>query len=466
MDRQKMEKNVLWSLRLGYTTAQAETISKLGIEKFLNQSFSSKVDSKLPECLADSPTTMEGFQAQRKKLKALSKEAQKSARRKDRDAFISLKKWWINKMQKDDFPLREKMVCFWHNHFVATQNKVKVNYWVYQHNQILRENAFGNFRELTKKIVRSNAMIKYLDNDDNKVGRINENLSRELLELFTLGIGNYSEQDIKNGAKGLAGLTMGDKGGWYKKSRLDQDIIEYFGEYGVFKVDALIDIIFKQTAAPYFITKKILQWFIYDNPEEALVKKYGDYFRKVDFEIQPLLTKIFTEEFDKPTAGSKIKDPLTFGLQLLDTFPEHQIDQKQIAQFLKKQGMELFNQPNVKGWDGGKSWITSQIFLQRNNVVELLCQGRSMEKMMRGGGMHLAKGEKPIKASLFWDSNAAPKDIVKAFTDKLVFQVDETMKKNLESIISHDFDPKSENAEEAILRLVNFICKSPEFQLV
>ncbi len=461
-----MNKNNLWSLRLGYSVKQAKQIEDLGIRKFLEKSFQSKIDAALPTCLEDSPTTLEGFTARRKKLKLESKEIQKKARRQERANFLELKKWWIAKMRNDNFPLREKMVCFWHNHFVATKNKVKVNYWIYQHNQLLRENAFGNFRELTKKVLRSNALIKYLDNDDNKVGRINENLSRELLELFTLGIGNYSEQDIKNGAKGLAGLTMGDEGGWYKKSRLDQDVIEYFGRSGVFKVDQLVDIIFKQDSAPYLITEKILKWFVYDNPEASLIKKYGNYLRQVDFEIQPLLLKIFTEEFDKPSAGSKIKDPLTFGLQLLDTFPEHQIDNKQVAQFISKQGMDLFNQPNVKGWDGGRSWITSQIYLQRNNVVELLCQGRSMEKMMRGGGMHLAKDEKPIKVSLFWNSKSDGKELVKGFSDKLLFQVDENMQKDLDNIIAHDFDPKAENAEEAIIRLVNFICKTPEFQLV
>ena len=461
-----MDKNNLWSLRLGFTTRQADRIEDLGIKTFLEKSFKTKIDPKLPDSLADSPTTMEGFTAKRKQLKTQSKAAQKIARRKERDDFMELKKWWLYKIQNDDYPLREKMVCFWHNHFVATQNKVKVNYWIYQHNQLLRENAFGNFRDLTKKVLRSNAMIKYLDNDDNKVDRINENLSRELLELFTIGIGNYTEEDIKNGAKGLAGLTMGDEGGWYKKSRLDQDVIVYFGQRGVFKVDQLVDIIFKQEATPYLLTRKILQWFIYDNPEEGLIQKYGDYFRKVNFEIQPLLEKIFKEEFDKPTAGSKIKDPLTFGLQLLDTFPENQIDRKQVAQFIGKQGMDLFNQPNVKGWDGGRSWLTSQIYLQRNNVVELLSQGISLEKMMRGGGMHLGKNEKPIKASLFWNSNSSADEIIKGFTDKLLFQLDDNMRKDLGNIVSHDFDPKAENAEETIIRLVNFICKTPEFQLV
>ncbi len=102
-------------------------------------------------------------------------------------------------MRTDEFPFAKIWFVFWHNHFVSTSQKVKVNYWIYQHNMILREHAFGNFKELTKQIIKSNAMIKYLDNVDNKKDKYNENLSRELLELFTIGIGNYSESDIKNG---------------------------------------------------------------------------------------------------------------------------------------------------------------------------------------------------------------------------------------------------------------------------
>ncbi len=102
-------------------------------------------------------------------------------------------------------------------------------------------------------------------------------------------------------------------------------------------------------------SKKMKKWFIYDSPTETLVTYYGDYFRKVDFEIKPLLTKIFTEEFAKDTAGSKIKDPLVYALQLMDELNVAPVNPKVIAFFLKQQGMDLFNQPNVKGWNGGKT---------------------------------------------------------------------------------------------------------------
>ena len=139
---------------------------------------------------------------------------------------------------------------------------------------ILREHAFGNFKELTKQIIKSNAMVKYLDNVDNKKGKYNENLSRELLELFTIGIGNYTESDIKNGARALAGLNYGDNRAAYRRFAEDDTDKTYFGKTGNWKADDLVDIIFEQKNIPYLITRKILEWFIYDNPPEDLVTYY------------------------------------------------------------------------------------------------------------------------------------------------------------------------------------------------
>ena len=243
---------------------------KNGLKKFLEQSFEIKIDSKIPVFLEDSPKTLNEYKEIRKKYKAASPEEVKGLLKKEGQTSFEMKAWWIAKMNEDEFPLREKMTCFWHNHYVATFQKIKVNHWIFQYNQLLRENAFGNFKELTKAVLKTNAMIRYLDNVDNKKGKLNENLSRELLELFTLGIGNYTEEDIKNGAKALAGLGIGEKHAEYRPFFEDNDTITYLGKTGKFKADDLVDIIFEQKSIPYFITRKILKWFIYDNPKEDL----------------------------------------------------------------------------------------------------------------------------------------------------------------------------------------------------
>jgi uncharacterized protein (DUF1800 family) len=463
-----MNSNTLWSLRLGFSGKQSKAIEKLGFSKFLAQSLVAPYDTQIPELLNNSPKSIEEFRAKRKEFKSSNPEAIKELVSKEAKVSQEMKAWWIDKMITDEFPLREKMVCFWHNHFVCTFQKVKVNYWIYQHNQTLREEAFGNFKTLAKKIIKSNAMVRYLDNVDNRKGKINENLSRELLELFTLGIGNYAEEDIKNGAKGLAGLTLGEDYAQYRILIEDNDTITYLGKTGKFKIDEMIDIIFEQKAIPYLLTRKILKWFIYDNPSEELVMYYGDYFRKVNFEMKPLLTKIFTEEFFKNNAGSKIKDPLVYILQLTQELNIEKLNSKLLVFFLKQQGMDLLNQPNVKGWIGAKEWLSSQVYLQRNNAADLLCNGKNISRRQMNTDNEILNETKNqlVNVSLQWNKNGNNKKIIAELTDRLLFQTDENFQKDFETLLKYDFNPNSEGANNAVMRLFNAIVKTPEYQLI
>ena len=463
-----MNSNTLWSLRLGFSGKQSKAIEKLGFSKFLAQSLVAPYDTQIPGLLNNSPKSIEEFRAKRKEFKSSNPEAIKELVSKEAKVSQEMKAWWIDKMITDEFPLREKMVCFWHNHFVCTFQKVKVNYWIYQHNQTLREEAFGNFKTLAKKIIKSNAMVRYLDNVDNRKGKINENLSRELLELFTLGIGNYTEEDIKNGAKGLAGLTLGEEHAQYRILIEDNDTITYLGKTGKFKIDEMIDIIFEQKAIPYLLTRKILKWFIYDNPSEELVLYYGDYFRKVNFEMKPLLTKIFTEEFFKNNAGSKIKDPLVYILQLTQELNIEKLNSKLLVFFLKQQGMDLLNQPNVKGWIGAKEWLSSQVYLQRNNAADLLCNGKNISRRQMNTDNEILNETKNqlVNVSLQWNKNGNNKKIIAELTDRLLFQTDENLQKDFETLLKYDFNPNSEGANNDVMRLFNAIVKTPEYQLI
>ena len=462
-----MDNNILWSLRLGFSSKQAPIISKLGLTKFLEHSFQSKPETQIPNFLDNSPKTIEDFKQIRLQYKEDDTEARKQLRITEAKVSLEMKVWWIEKMRTDEFPLREKMACFWHNHFVATFQKVKVNFYIYQHYQIVEENAFGNFKELTKKILKSNAMVRYLDNTDNKKGKNNENLSRELLELFTLGIGNYSEDDIKNGAKALAGLGIGEESAKYRRGLEDNDSKTFFGKTGNFKADDLVDIIFEQKEIPYLITRKILAWFVYDTPKEELVKYYGDYFRKINFEIKPLLTKIFSEEIKKNNAGSKIKNPLEYSLQLMSELNIENNNPKAIVSFIKEQGMDLFNQSNVKGWVGGNSWLTSQVYLQRNNLADLLCSGRGLNrKKMKPNDEMNAKSSNKKEVEIDWNNSGNNKQIIAELTDRLLCEVDAASQKDFETIIKYDFNPKAENANQVVLRLFNAMVKMPEYQLI
>jgi uncharacterized protein (DUF1800 family) len=216
------------------------------------------------------------------------------------------------------------------------------------------------------------------------------------------------------------------------------------------------------------ITRKILQWFIYDNPSETLVNYYGDYFRKVDFEIKPLLVKLFTEEFPKDNAGSKIKDPLVYILQVMNELNVEQLSPKLLAFYLKQQGMDLFNQPNVKGWNGGKEWLSSQMYLQRNNIADLLCNGKNISRRAQYMDNDMVKENvnQLVKVSLNWTKSGNNKTIIAELQDRLLFQTNENLQKDWETLLKYDFNPKAEGADNAVLRLFNNMIKTPEFQII
>jgi uncharacterized protein (DUF1800 family) len=457
-----MDNSVLWSLRLGFSSKQAQKIRTGGIEQFLKQSFATKPDRSMEGLVANGPKTPGEFKALVESLKG-NKAATKENTRAGAAVNMEMKCWWIDRMRQEELPLREKMALFWQNHFVATHKKCKVNYWMYNYTMLLRENAFGNFRELTKKVLYTNSMIKYLDNHTNVKDKYNENLSRELLELFTLGIGHYTEEDIKNGARGLAGLTLGDEKGQYIPDKENNEPFSYFGKQGNFKADDMVDIIFAQPTAPYRITRKLLKWFIYDNPPEDLVKYYGDYLRSKDYEIQPLLTKMFTEEFKKPNGGSKIKDPLLFMLQLVNELNIAPVASDSVALFIQSQGMDIYEQPNVKGWDGGTYWLSSHLYQKRQIVADRFCRGKtvslSKKAIEEGSG-------KNITIRLDWEKKGSNKDVIEEMKRRLLFDTDKVLQDELERILPHDLDPNAEGADIAVMRAFSYIITTPEFQLI
>ena len=460
-----MKPSILWSLRLGFSARQAEAIEKQGLSPFLKKSFKPGGTIESPDFFADHPKTLAELKDYRKLLKSANPQQKNEARALQRKKGQQLQKWWLDRMESAEFPLREKMTCFWHNHFVSTLQKVKNPYFIFQHYKLLWEGAFGNFRQLTKDVLRSNAMLVYLDNVKNKKGNINENLARELLELFSLGIGRYTEHDVRAAAKALAGLNLGDDKGTYRKRIQIDEAIEFLGQEGNFEADDIVDIIFEESEVPYLITGKILQWFLYDNPEESLVRAYGDYLREVDFEMRPFLTKIFMEESKKDKTGEKIKDPLTFILQLKDEFGLAKINNYLLLPFLTQQGMELFNQPNVKGWEGGRSWLTAQVFLQRQQIAERLLRAKKLpghKNLSEKYGIESGT----LAPELEWDRNGTAAEIIDTYSERLLFEKQNKLNEEMERILPYDFDPKSKNAGQAVARLVNYIIKTPEFQLV
>jgi uncharacterized protein (DUF1800 family) len=467
-----MKESFFLSQRLGFTNAQAATIERVGIRQFLNLSLAAAPTLPEPDFLAGSPRTRDEL----RNIRQMNQPEKAKFALTERRRALGLAHLWLEKMHTDEFPLREKMVLFWHNHFVSDIQKVKISYAMWRQNQLFREMAFGNYRELTRRILYDNAMLAYLDNTQNKANKLNENLSRELLELFTLGVGNYTETDIKEGARALAGLSIGDQGGQYYRAFEDKGTKTYLGKTGNWKADDMVELIFAHPKAGELLATKFLKYFVTDNPSATLIADYTAAFRKADFEMKPLFEKMVQDDRFIESQGQKIKDPVTYLLQLLYEFQLEVPPLPATQLYCNGQGMKLLNPPNVKGWDGGRSWLSSQKLLQRVEVVSLLANGKSFGKTKAGQKMETMsdemkamvppQNEKRSKPELRWDKSLTKnKAIIQELTDRNLFAVSPDLQNACEQLLKYDFDPKSSTANLSVTRLAEHILKSPEFQI-
>ncbi len=459
-----MEKNHLISLRLGFSTRQVPQVQQQGLSAFIATQLNSNSSIAVPDFLQDAPKTLRELQALRKQT-AQEPNSEKIAKDIIKKGF-QWKAFVLQRCFETKTPLREKINLYFQNHFVTTLKGVKVPYWSYTYYKTIHDHALGNYKTLVKEMVYSNAMIMYLDNQQNKKGSSNENLARELLELFTLGEGHYSEADIKNTALALAGLNFGEEKGMYRPFLKDNSTKTLWGKSGNFAIEDVIDLIFEQPNTPYFLTHKVLQWFFEDNPSSEKVKRYGDYLKQNQFELKPFFQHLFETECKADTGGTQLKNPLVYLFQLyhdLNLEPNYRL----MAFWLKNQGMDIFDQPNVKGWKGGKDWLTAQIYADRNQFIDFVIN-RSQHYANRLS-KRLEKfdvGKISFEPTLVLTNRANAQSILEELTQRMVFATHDEMWAELHQLLKYDFDVQAENASKSILTVYQYLAKSPEFQII
>ncbi|MEM6883480.1 MAG: DUF1800 domain-containing protein [Verrucomicrobiota bacterium] len=309
--------------------------------------------------------------------------------RMNRQHVSSVREWWLDRMLKSEEPLQEKLTLFWHGHFVSSSQKVKVgkHHWI--QNNLLRYQGMGSFRDLTVAIGRDPAMLYYLDGVRSKKSAPNENYARELMELFTLGEGHYTEDDIKEAARAFTGYKAGryaDKSTLVAR-QFDAGEKTFFGQTGNFDDEDIVDIILKEEQASKYITQKLWEYFAYANPEPQIVDSLAATFRDNDFQIKPVLREMFLSQqfYSKKAVRTQIKSPVMWLASLsrvldLDPFPT-----RIGTRVLDQLGQELLNPPSVKGWDGGRAWVSTTTLIMRNNLAHLLINGGNPGKAGLGG---------------------------------------------------------------------------------
>ncbi len=307
------------------------------------------------------------------------REAFKEIQKINREHALEAQAWWFRRMLKTKAPLREKMTLFWHDHFATSIQKVKQPYLLIRQNQLFRSEAFGSFRDLTQSILLDPAMMLYLDTESSKKGQPNENFAREVMELFTLGEGNYTEQDIHEAARAFTGYQLSRSNGkvTHNKRQWDETEKTVFGKSGPFTGSDVINLIFDRKEPARFMARKLWEFFVYEKPTSSAVESLADIFQKAEFKTGPLLREIFlSKEFYSESAmRSQIKCPVQFLVGLLKQLEIANPPNGFPITAEQQLGQVLFMPPNVAGWDWGQAWINTNTLLTRYNLAGFLTKG-------------------------------------------------------------------------------------------
>ncbi|GBC95946.1 hypothetical protein HRbin16_01746 [bacterium HR16] len=307
------------------------------------------------------------------------------------------KMWWIFRLLTTRRPLQERMVLFWHNHFATSASKVPRAELMILQNETFRRLALGSFRDMLLAVSRDPAMLLWLDNHLNRKGKPNENYARELLELFTMGIGNYTEQDVKEAARAFTGWTLRPRAGFqFVPAQHDDGEKVFLGQRGNFDGTDIIDILVKHPKTAEYICTKLFRFFAYDNPEPAVVRALTRTYFDSGYHIGAVVKQILLSEafLSSRAVRSMVKCPMDFvvgtlrclgvGQWLLTALQAETLPQPALAilrfadQSMQRMEMSLFYPPSVKGWDWGTAWINSATMTERIRFADTLANPRTL----------------------------------------------------------------------------------------
>ena len=311
-----------------------------------------------------------------RRVRDLSPEERKQFQRQQVERAIDLKNWWVTEMLTTRSPLTERMTLFWHNHFTSGLQKVRSGALMYRQNVLLRRHALGNFAQLLHEVSRDPAMLVYLDSATNRRGQPNENFAREVMELFTLGEGSYTETDIREAARAFTGWSIDPASGEFlwRPFAHDGAVKTVLGRSGEFKGDEVLDILLAQPQTAAFVVGKMWKEFVSAEPDAREVKRIAAAFRESGYDIRAALRALLLSDafFAPPNRGALIKSPVDLVIGTMRQFDVGYSDPLPLTLLLRTLGQDLFAPPNVKGWPGGEAWINSTTLLARKQFLERL----------------------------------------------------------------------------------------------
>ncbi|GMU82330.1 MAG: hypothetical protein AMXMBFR47_22010 [Planctomycetota bacterium] len=489
----------------GGTPEEIERLSAMGVD----EAVSYLVDFKdLPYACPEPAIADELMQPpNRQLLRSMTEEerrkAEESRRRLERTALEETRAWWIERMLTSPRPFEEKMTLFWHGRFTSGVREVRNPVFMKEQNDLFRKNGLGNFKDLVLAVSRDRAMLVYLDGNRNNKSKPNENYARELMELFTLGVGNYSEADIKEAARAFTGWQFDEDGFVFRGRNHDYGPKKFLGKTGKFNGEDIVEIILDQPACSRFLATKILEFFVRPDPPKPLVDALAAELRKNKFELRPTMATLFRSQafYHPDSRGALVKSPveLIVGTARRLGVPINNLVVAERA--MAQMGQELLQPPNVKGWDGHEKWINAATLFQRYNAVGAIINGGAAgpnarariaaavgassedddkykdDEMMKMGDTPAEKSRLAGRAQPAFDpmpvvranSLKSAEDLVDYFSRFLLPRPLHTAKR--EQLIAYlldgkpSFDPAAKGAETRIRTMVHLLCSTPEYQM-
>lgn len=321
----------------------------------------------------------------------------------------SLERYWLYRFTDGSRPMEEVMTLFWHGHFATSDYKVQNPSIEYRQNRLFRKHALGNFREMLGEIATDPAMLVWLDGNNSTRRAPNENFSRELLELFTMGVhGGYSEHDVKEGAKAFTGWNYNSDRFQtsFNAKNFNDGPKEYLGHKGTFNLGESLDIVAAHPSTAKFISQKLYEYFVCDNPPQEELDRLSAIYFKSGYSIKEVVRGVLTSPhfYSDEAVYSRIKAPVQFAVALIKTLDVPYTWIQDMQRYTENMGQQLYNPPNVKGWRTGQNWIntntmTARLNFARHSVDQLRYRGLVKDRVTAGLAMSHINAEESYRTA-------------------------------------------------------------------
>ncbi|HTH54565.1 MAG TPA: DUF1800 domain-containing protein [Cyclobacteriaceae bacterium] len=402
---------------------------------------------------------------------AMGKMQFKEVFQKSRANLVKLNLSWMERLRNTNDPLREKMVLFWHNHFSC---RTLIPYLAQQQNNILRKYALGSFADMLREVSKDPAMLQFLNNQQNRKGHPNENFAREVMELFTLGRGHYSENDIKEAARAFTGWGFNVKGEFqFREKQHDFEQKTFRGQTKNFEGDDILNAILEDKQTAKFLTRRIVNYLVAQEfSSDDIIDDLAGPFYKSGYDIGKLVSNILSSDlfYNSDFVGNRVKSPVDLMIGVQYHTASQFADPQSLIFFQRALGQLLFFPPNVGGWPKGKQWIDSSSLTFRMAMPQLIFHNQETEFQAKEDGdvnsLREKKTKRDFSLNVDWKNLAghfkgSPENVVQRSEDYLLSRP--TSEENRKVILKLTAGAKDDS--DLVKRIFTGIMSLPEYQL-